>query len=285
MFHVSSDGSVVDARGKIIFFSLERFISDIANGDCCFICGAQRNAVQFNDEHVISDWILRRFGLHSRHIEIPNRTGFRYGELSVPCCVMCNAEMGRQFEQPMSRLFTDGFDAVSQELNYHGPWHLFSWMALIFLKAHLKDKYLNYHRDRRKGDMKIAELHSWEELHHLHCVIRAFCSGAALDKEVLGSFLVLPAKVRPHFEGFDFIDLSVAQTMLLAIADVAIIAVFNDSQAGMSIAFESLQQKIGGPCRRYSFERLRPPLQPLTYNFSPDRDSSLKSTPWQRHTK
>lgn len=247
MFQVTPDGSVLDREGRIIFFSVQRFISDIANGDCCFICGAQRGAVLFSDEHVIPDWILRRFGLHDRRIEIPNHTLFRYGGLTVPCCVVCNAEMGDHFEKPMSALFAGGYEPVSQALKNEGPWPLFCWMALIFLKTHLKDKYLSYHRDRRKGDMKIGELHSWEELHHLHCVVRSFYSRAQLDRDVLGSLAVLPAKVRPHFEGFDFIDLSAAQTMLLCIGDVAIIGVFNDSQAALSVAFEDFQQKIGGP--------------------------------------
>lgn len=246
MFHVSTDGSVFDRDDRIIFFSVERFISDIANGDCCFICGARRDAVPFNDEHVIPDWILRRFGLHARRIEIPNHTLFRYGGMTVPCCVACNTEMGDRFEKPMSALFAGGHEAVAQELKARGPWPLFIWMALMFLKTHLKDKYLDYHRDHRKGDMKIGELHSWDELHHLHCVVRSFYSGARLDQEVLGSLLVLPAKVRPHFEGFDFIDLSMAQTMLLCMGDVAVIAVFNDSQGAMSVALEDFQRMIGG---------------------------------------
>jgi hypothetical protein len=247
MFSVTPDGSVLDRDGRVIFFSLERFIADIANGDCCFICGAQRDTVPFNDEHVIPDWILRRFGLHGRKIEIPNQNSLRYGGLTVPCCVSCNAEMGNKFEQPLSALFAGGFATVSQGLRDSGSWHLFCWMALIFLKAHLKDKYLNYHLDSRKGDMKIAEIHSWEELHHLHCVARSFYSRAKLDQEVIGSLVVLPAKVRPHFEGFDFIDLSAAQTMLLSIDDVAIIAVLNDAQAAMTIASDVDLPKIGGP--------------------------------------
>ncbi|MGA8740958.1 MAG: hypothetical protein WB561_07205 [Terracidiphilus sp.] len=247
MFTVTSDGSVLDRDGRIIFFSLERFISDIANGDCCFICGAQRDAVPFNDEHVVPDWILRRFELHERRIEVTNQILLRYGGLTVPCCVDCNSEMGDLFEKPMSALFGAGFNAVSEELKEHGPWALFCWMALIFLKAHLKNKYLNYHLDRRKGDLKIGELHSWEELHHLHCVARSFYSRARMAPEVLGSLVVLPAKVKPHFEGFDFIDLTAAQTMLLVMGDIAIIAVFNDSQSALTIESEVNLPKIGGP--------------------------------------
>lgn len=246
MFHVTPDGSVLDNDGRIIFFSFDRFMSDIVNGDCCFICGAQPGTVPFNDEHVIPDWILRRFALYGRRMEISNQTLYGYRSLTVPCCVTCNTEMGDRFERPMSTLFAGGFNVVSQELQDHGPWLLFSWMALIFLKAHLKDKYLHYHLDRRKGEMKIGEIHSWEELHHIHCVARAFYTNAVLDREVLGSLVVLPAKVRPHFERFDFIDLSLAQTMLLAIDDIAIIAVFNDAGAALAVGFEDIQ-KIGGP--------------------------------------
>jgi hypothetical protein len=247
MYIVAPDQSVLDREGRVVFFSIERFISDIAKGDCCFICGKQRNSVPFNDEHVIPDWLLRRFNLHGRLVVIPNQTGFRYGQLTVPCCVTCNAEMGERFERPISELFARGYDAVAQEVKKSGPWPLFCWMALIFFKAHLKNKYLNFHLDRRKGDLKIAEIHSWEDLHHLHCIVRSFHSRAKIDQEVLGSLLVLPAKVRPHFEGFDFIDLTFAQTMLLSIGDTALIAVFNDAQSAITVALEDFQRKLSGP--------------------------------------
>src|SRR5579863_3585043 len=151
MFRATPDGLVLDNDGKIIFFTLERFIADVVNGDCCFICGAQRGSVPFNDEHVIPNWLLRRFELHGRRIQIPNQTEFRYAGMTVPCCVVCNTSMGVRFETPMSELFAGGFDAVAKDLKENGPWRLFCWMALIFLKTHLKDKYLNFHLDERKG--------------------------------------------------------------------------------------------------------------------------------------
>jgi hypothetical protein len=177
--------------------------------------------------------------------------------------------MGRRFEDPMRGLFAAGFEAVAKELKNHGPWDLFRWMALIFLKMHLKNKYLNYHRDRRKGDMKIAETHSWDELHHLHCVARSFHSGAKLHQDVLGSLLVLPAKVRPHFECFDFIDLTVAQTMLLCIGDVAIIAVLNDSQAALTLAQEDFERKIGGPLSPLQLRELTATLASINLQVAP----------------
>jgi hypothetical protein len=269
MFRIAYDGSVYDQNGKIVFFSVERFISDIANGDCCFICGVQRDSVQFNDEHVIPNWLLRRLNLHGRRIGITNQTEMRYGAMTVPCCVICNGEMGERFERPTSSLFAGGFHAISRELLGRGSTDLFCWMALIFLKMHLKNKHLNYHRDPRKGNVKIAELHSWEELHHLHCVVRSFYSGAKLDQNVLGSLFVFPAKVRPHLEGFDFVDLTAAQTMLLSVGDVAIIAVLNDSQAVMNLMYEELNQKIQGALSPLQLRELTSKFAAINLQFEP----------------
>ena len=246
MFNVAPDNSVSDRKGRILLFSLQRFISDISQGDDCFICGAKRGSVPFNDEHILPDWILRHYKLHDKNIILPNGTEFRYGQFTISCCSECNSTMGSQFETPIAEVFAKGPQGVSQELKSNGPWRLFCWMALIFLKTHLKDQHLNFHRDRRKGEVKIGELHSWENLHHIHCVARSFYTGAELTIETIGSLLVLPAKVRSHFESFDYGDFSLGQTMLLRLDETAIIAVFNDSQAALSLYDKELT-KIGGP--------------------------------------
>jgi len=154
--------------------------------------------------------------------------------------------MGEQFENPISAMFARGPRAVSQELRDNGPWRLFCWMCLIFVKTHLKDKTLNFHLDPRKGEEKIGELHDWGELHHIHCMARSFYTGCELDSETMGSLLVIPAKVRSHFESFDYVDLSFAKTMLLRIDETALIVVLDDSQAALSIYHDELD-KIGGP--------------------------------------
>jgi hypothetical protein len=77
-----------------------------------------------------------------------------------------------------------------------------------------------------------------------------------MDREVLGSLAILPAKVRPHFDGFDCIDLSAAQTMLLTIGDVAVIVVFNDSQYSLGVVAEVDLPKIGGPLSQVQLREL-----------------------------
>ena len=108
MWTRTEDGSVVDDTGKVIYFSLERFVRDIGLGDCCFICGASPSDVPFNNEHVIAEWVLRRFGLFDRSLTLPNGTSMRYDRYTVPCCVVCNGLMGRVIEQPTSALTGGG---------------------------------------------------------------------------------------------------------------------------------------------------------------------------------
>jgi hypothetical protein len=247
MLVVSEEGSVVDDDGRVIFFSTDRFIKDIVEGDCCFICGRTPEAAPFNDEHVIPDWLLRRFGLHAEQLELPNSAGVPYGELKVPCCADCNSGMSEVFEKPISRLLSSGYKGIADELKRSGPWLLFSWMALLFFKAHYKNKFLRYHLDERMDEFKISETHSWEELFHVHCIARAWYTSAVIRSEVLGTLIVLPAKVRAHLEVFDFVDLTEANLVMLRIGDAAIFAVINDSQACLNVALEDFQARVRGP--------------------------------------
>jgi hypothetical protein len=154
--------------------------------------------------------------------------------------------MGECLERPIREMFEKGYKSFGEQLKLNGPWDLFCWMNLIFLKTHLKDNNLSFHRDTRKGEMKIGELHSWEDLHHIHCMARSWYTGCDLKIEALGSLLVLPAKILPYGDQFDYCDLSFAQTMLLRIDEIAVIAVFDDAQASLSVVQETLQ-RIAGP--------------------------------------
>jgi hypothetical protein len=239
------DESVIDSNGRVIYFGLKRFIEDIAQGNHCFICGADPKAVPFNGEHVLPDWILRRYGFHNRVITLPNGAPFQYGKFKIPCCTTCNSNMGHRFEKPIREMFDKGYQWFAEQFEMNGPWDLFCWMNLIFLKTHLKDKNISLHGDTRKGETKIGELHSWEDLHHIHCMARSFYTGCDLKPEALGSMLVLPAKSLPYGDKFDYCDLTFAQTMLVRIDDVAVIAVLNDARGAMAANLDLLK-KISG---------------------------------------
>jgi hypothetical protein len=251
----TDDGSVVDQSGKVLLYSIDRFTRDICDGDCCFICGVARSETTFNDEHVLPDWILRRFRLHSKQIGLPNRSGLTYASYKAPCCAACNSRMADVFENPISGLVAQGYKAVQDHILREGPLSLFQWLNLIFVKTHLKDKTLRFHLDSRKGDETISDLYRWEELHHIHCVARAFFTGARLDISSLGTLLVLPARTDTLMGDFDYRDLYVGKTMLLRLGEVGIVAVLNDSCAALNV-LENIVKKISGPLSPAQFREL-----------------------------
>ncbi|MBI3351353.1 MAG: hypothetical protein HY036_02120 [Nitrospirae bacterium] len=226
-----ADGSYVDDTGKVIYFSTERFINEIALGQNCFICGAHPGSKAFNDEHILSDWILRKYSLVNRKITLPNGTQFKYGSYRIPCCKECNSNMGDIFENKISPASVD-LKSFSQLVNSHGSQYIFCWLSLIFIKTHLKDAILPLEQDRRKGTANIGEsFYAYETLHHIHCISRSFYTDANWENWVLGSLLIGPAKIMDGVESFDFADDYNAKSVMLRLSDFFIIAVFDDAGA------------------------------------------------------
>ncbi len=245
MFIKTNDGSIEDRNGRVLFFSIDRFVRDIGEGDCCFICGASPSKTKFNKEHVLPKWILKRYDLFSKTITLANETSLRYDKYTVPCCQQCNSLMGKKIEEPVRELINAGFDAVAEYIKENGYWLFFIWLNLIFLKTHLKDKKLNLHRDSRQGNGMISDFYTWEELHHIHCIARSFYTGCQLDFKVMGSFLTSAAKVEDYYERFDYGDIYDSRAVLLRLDDICFITILNDSCASLNLLQNRLEPISG----------------------------------------
>ena len=138
MMTVTRDGSFIDSEGKVIFFSTERFINDICLGDCCFICGAKSSKREFNNEHILPVWLLRRYNLFAKTITLSNGATVRYDQYTVPCCKECNSLMGDVIEKPISEVVLKGGDAINDFVSKGGLLKMFIWMGLIFLAHEAK---------------------------------------------------------------------------------------------------------------------------------------------------
>jgi hypothetical protein len=244
-----------------MFFSIRRFIDNVVGENVCFICGADPNSVGFNDEHVIPDWILREYNLHNRRITLPNEAGLQYGQYKVACCVDCNSRMSVVFERPISNLVRQGLNAFTDYLLGGGLSHVFQWLALIYLKTHLKDRHLRLWLDRRKSDQTVADLYDWGELHHIHCIARAFYTGADIAPEALGSIVVWPARNIEPDVNFDYADCYEGSTILLRLGEIALLAVLNDSCATWNL----MQNEFGRLAGPLSSMQLRELMARMAY--------------------
>jgi hypothetical protein len=198
------------------------------------MCGRARAQAAFNDEHVLPDWLLRKYELHSQKIVLPNGKGFPYGSYTIPCCEACNAKLGRTIEQPIRDILVEGRAATTRYLDQGGTLDVFRWLALIFLKTHLKDRALRLNVDLRLSGEPIASAYEWEQMHHIHSVVRSLIQPVIIREGVVGTLLHLPMVVESP-EPFDFADLYEAQTAMLRLGDQAFVVVFGD--AGISEAY------------------------------------------------
>jgi len=245
LWTTAPDGSVLDQTGKVILFSAQRFIDDICLGNCCFICGAQPGTKEFNNEHVLPLWLLRRYDLFARQITLPNGVGVRYDRYTVPCCKECNSLMGDEIETPISEVVKGGLRAINDFAANGNLLKLFVWANLIYLKTHLKDKAVRFHLDARNGTQNIADEYDWADLHHVHCIVRCFYNECLVEKSAVGSFFTAPAITTGPIEPFDYCDLYLAQSMLLRLDDAAMFFVFNDSGAAMNYFWQHVERITG----------------------------------------
>lgn len=241
-----SSNTILNSKGEIMFFGLNQFKKDIAKGDCCFICGVSKNTKSFNDEHVIPNWILKKYGLIVDKITLPNQHKFHYGRYKVPCCNNCNSTLGEIYEKPLSKLFDRPPEEVidiiieSKELRQK----IFIWLNLIFLKTHLKDKELRRNLDNRNDQGFIADQHYWEDIHHIHCISRVHYSKAIIDPKVFGSIVIFKVE-NSNDKSYDYIDSSAGKTVMVQLGQICLVAVLNDACACQSIMKDKFDKMYG----------------------------------------
>lgn len=239
--------TIIDKDGKILFYSFEDFYRRIVIGSDCFICGASQDSKKFNNEHILPDWLLTKYKLHNKTITLANAAQFQYGRYTVPCCEECNSDLGKNIEIPVSKLLKLSYSEICQAIttdqsNLH---LLFKWLMLIFFKTHLKDTEFNWNLDPRKGTGKIGETYDWQDMHHIHCMIRKDYTNAIVDTNTIGSIFIVPAIQHTSIEPFDFTDNTDGKTIMIRLDEFCVICVLNDSCGTYSL-FKDDIAKIKG---------------------------------------
>ena len=237
MFEGENAISFSASQNKVLYFGKNIFVNKFINRDCCFVCGDSPKSKEFNNEHVIPDWLLRKHKLHSSSITLPNGTKLPYGMYTIPCCKECNSELGRVVETPISQLLSRPYSEIINELRYDETLihDLFHWLCLVYIKTHLKDNALLLNRDKRQKSGSIGDSYDWEEMHHIHCMARRHFTNPIIQPGIYGTVFILPALILEQDKSFDYADHTASKTVMLQSGEFCIIAVLNDSCAGQSI--------------------------------------------------
>jgi hypothetical protein len=248
------DGSI-SLNGKIVFVSLKRFREIVCSGNVCFLC-TDENEVP-TKEHIIPDWILRKYSLHNQTITLPNGTLFKYKDYVIPCCSSCNQLLNNAFETPISLIYEKGIEGVKDYLINGEATRVFCWLALVFIKMHYKDNFLRIDRDKRIVCGSIANdlEYDWAEMHHTYCLARKFFCDANIDHDALGSLGIFSIISDDNErEPFDLWDVTFANTFGIRIGNIGLIACFGDGGAVLYKLNQLFLQKLEG---KLSFPQFR----------------------------
>ncbi len=189
----------------------------------CFLCADALNETNRTEEHVLPKWIQQRYDLWNQKLVLLNRTLLPYRQMTVPCCSNCNGRFG-ELEKRVQRAVDAGPTAV-RELS---QFHLFQWLAKIFLGIGYKELFLSVDRaDPKKGSIgdpdllkNFALLHFWLQASMKH----------GESEFAPGSIFVVPTTCYPeHKANFDLLDNWTSGAFAIRLDGVGIVTQFLDN--------------------------------------------------------
>jgi hypothetical protein len=71
----------------------------------CVACGARAPAM--NKEHFWPQWLIRRTGTHKTGVRFDEAKFINPRKMTIPLCIKCNTDFGRELEDPTRRIFDD----------------------------------------------------------------------------------------------------------------------------------------------------------------------------------
>ena len=203
---------------------------EVPDRKTCFICAEAATSA----EHVIPQWLQRRFNLWGQRLELPNHTTIPYSQLTIPACSRCNNEIYGQLEQRVSR-------------NVASPSDLWKWANKVHYGLAFKDRFLEW--DRRNPGYKIGDIVRNDDplekdRHFLHCLSGAFKT----KPDPFGT--VFTFKFR-QTEPFDFAHMLPTSSLCMSFGDWGLIVFVTDGQALQGdVNINLIYNQLAGGCDR-----------------------------------
>lgn len=238
---IAADGTAQAFDGRTVFFPFLRFKAEICKKGHCFVCGAAPNE-SFNNEHIFPNWMLRHCGIHNETLRLPNGIDVKYATYKIGCCRDCNSGLGEVYEIPVSKAIRSGYESLIAYINEGGDSLIRAWLALIFLKVHLRDFQNSVSLDDRQTAAMIGDEYELHELHHIHAFARAAVAGVEIDDRVFGTLVILQVDPSTTSGTFDYCDNLLGRGLLIQIHDIALIYILDDCGATAGMLSEQLKR-------------------------------------------
>jgi hypothetical protein len=193
----------------------------------CFLCGVSLNKKNRTEEHVVPRWAQRRFGLYNQQFRLLNGTCIHYRELTIPCCLNCNAKYLKPIEDKMAKATLKGPAAVGAL----GELTLFVWLGKIFYGLLYKELLLLRNRaSKTKVPIVKRQLLKTFDLHQV------FLQSARLPMNFVPApptsiFVFKIAEVKDNRLQWDFRDSPQLMTVSCRIGRTGILAALQDGGA------------------------------------------------------
>ena len=110
--------------------------------DRCFICGEILTNENMSEEHIYPKWLQTKFNLQTKKLCLLNSTMIMYKNLKIPCCKICNNNMGKMFEKPIERAIEYGYDEfikLDKDI-------VFLWLNKMSYGILFKELFLHFNR-------------------------------------------------------------------------------------------------------------------------------------------
>lgn len=189
----------------------------------CFICGISVEQRPVTEEHILSQWLLRRFDLWDRTITLLNWTDIKYSQLKIPCCSVCNNDHLSRIEKEVQQGVEQGFEKFRQidELT------IYQWLAKIRFGILFKELSLDADRGNKELGKIIGPkvMHEHQNLHRLLQSVRL--PFRFISKP--WSVWILRSHTYPRKYDFDFWDFFESLTVYIRMHDTAVIMCLEDN--------------------------------------------------------
>lgn len=221
-----------DADGRLIRGTKEIMLEH-AKGYCPLCDKKMKKGVRKTNEHVIPNWMIKRFNLsENSKIVLPNDDFIRYGRnYGVPLCNSCNGLLNDVLEKPISTASASGPTVFEEwfKSRIENKLTLYVWMAWIMFKLSWKDHSFPVYPDPRKSAGLIGESYDYDFLFNLLSVVRACVFGCSVDSYVMGSLFGLPMQDDLDVDHqFDLVSFHHQKTLMITFGGYAFFSVFED---------------------------------------------------------